>query len=281
MGSCGMHDGARKAVHKAMNTGYYWPSMHRDANNEITSCDSCQVYATIPRLPKNDMISVTSAWPFQKWGMDIVGPILEALGKIKYLILTVDYFTKWLEAKPVTSITGKQVKNFTFDNIVCMFGVPATIITYNETQLINDPIQILGRGARNKNCLHIPISSSSKRGGGTSQPKHNARDQNEIASRRSSIVIPAKIGIPTRRIIQRLEEENEEALQLNLNLLEERREITNELSKVENTGKLGPKWEGPYEIIKIYGTGAYKLRSMEGAEIPRTWHSSNLQKYYM
>ncbi|GJT38512.1 reverse transcriptase domain-containing protein [Tanacetum coccineum] len=50
-------------------------SMHRDANNEISSCDSCQVYDTILKLPKYDMISVTSAWPFRKWGMDIVGPL--------------------------------------------------------------------------------------------------------------------------------------------------------------------------------------------------------------
>ncbi|GJT03969.1 reverse transcriptase domain-containing protein [Tanacetum coccineum] len=65
----------RRAVHKAMNARYFWPSMHRDANNEISSCDSCQVYDTILKLPKYDMISVTSAWPFRKWGMDIVGPL--------------------------------------------------------------------------------------------------------------------------------------------------------------------------------------------------------------
>ncbi|GJZ16650.1 hypothetical protein Tco_0552773 [Tanacetum coccineum] len=127
-------------------------------------------------------------------------------------------------------------------------------------------------------------------------------------------VIPAKIGIPTRRTIQRSDEENEEALKMNLNLLEERREIAtirearrkqqvekyynqrvhhkqfkvgefvlrkNELSKAENTGKLGPKREGPYEVVKTYGTGAYKFQSMKGADIPRTWHSSNLRKYYM
>ncbi|GJW37530.1 hypothetical protein Tco_0060450 [Tanacetum coccineum] len=127
-------------------------------------------------------------------------------------------------------------------------------------------------------------------------------------------VIPVEIGIPTRRTIQGSDKENEEALRMNLNLLEERREIAairearrkqqvekyynqrvhhkqfkvgefvlrkNELSKVENTGKLGPKWEGPYEVVETYGTGAYKLRCMDGAEIPRTWHSSNLRKYYM
>nr|GEX08718.1 hypothetical protein [Tanacetum cinerariifolium] len=64
--SYGMHDGPRRAVHKAMNAGYFWPSMHQDANNEVSSCDSCQVYASVPKLLKNDMIFVTSAWPFQK-----------------------------------------------------------------------------------------------------------------------------------------------------------------------------------------------------------------------
>nr|GEV25364.1 hypothetical protein [Tanacetum cinerariifolium] len=41
MGSYEMHDGPRRAVHKAINAGYFWPSMHWDANNEISSCDSC------------------------------------------------------------------------------------------------------------------------------------------------------------------------------------------------------------------------------------------------
>ncbi|GJX31882.1 reverse transcriptase domain-containing protein, partial [Tanacetum coccineum] len=67
MGSCGMHDGPRRVVHKAINAGYYWPSMHRDANNEIKSCDACQTYVVVPRLPKDDMTSVTSTWPFRKF----------------------------------------------------------------------------------------------------------------------------------------------------------------------------------------------------------------------
>ncbi|GJZ45465.1 protein kinase-like domain, concanavalin A-like lectin/glucanase domain protein [Tanacetum coccineum] len=105
MGSCGMHDGPRRAVHKAISVRYFWPSMHRDANNEISNCDSFQGYAT--------------------WGMDIVGPLPEALAKIKYLIVAIDYFTKW-------------------------FGVPATIITDNGTHLINDPFKSWAEGLRIK-----------------------------------------------------------------------------------------------------------------------------------
>nr|GEU56884.1 hypothetical protein [Tanacetum cinerariifolium] len=92
-------------------------------------------------------------------------------------------------------------------------------------------------------------------------------------------ITPAKIGIPTRRMIQESDEQNEEAhKQFKVGEFVLRK---NKLSKVENTCKLGPKWEGPYEVVETYGTGAYKLRSMDGAEIPRTWHYSNLRKYYM
>ncbi|GJT12314.1 hypothetical protein Tco_0859356 [Tanacetum coccineum] len=148
----------------------------------------------------------------------------------------------------------------------------------------------------------------------TKQRPRQVTERHHSAWHMVEAVIPAEIGSPTRRTIQGSDKENEEALRLNLNLLEERREIAeikearrkqqvekyynqrvhhkqfkvgefvlrkNELSKVENTGKLGPKWEGPYEVVETYGTGAYKLRSMEGAEIPRTSHSSNLQKYHM
>ncbi|GJR80593.1 reverse transcriptase domain-containing protein [Tanacetum coccineum] len=124
MVSCGMYDGPRHVVAKAMNLGYYWPSMHRDAREMIRACDDCQAHASVPRLPKADMISVTSAWPFMKWGMDIVGPLPEGPGRVKYLIVAIDYFTKWMEAKPLATITGKQVVNFTYDNIVCSLPPP-------------------------------------------------------------------------------------------------------------------------------------------------------------
>ncbi|GKA27239.1 reverse transcriptase domain-containing protein [Tanacetum coccineum] len=77
MGSFGMHDGPRQVVAKAMNLGYYWPSMHRDVRELIRACDDCQAHASVPRLPKADMISVTSAWPFMNltYGTEAVIPV--------------------------------------------------------------------------------------------------------------------------------------------------------------------------------------------------------------
>ncbi|GJY30397.1 reverse transcriptase domain-containing protein [Tanacetum coccineum] len=112
MGSCGMHDGPRHVVAKAMNLGYYWPSMHRDARELIRACDDCQAHESVPRLPKADMISVTSAWPFMKWGMDIVGPLPEGSGRDPATIITDngtqfvnDPFKKWAEKLKIQLIS--------------------------------------------------------------------------------------------------------------------------------------------------------------------------------
>ncbi|GJR75167.1 reverse transcriptase domain-containing protein [Tanacetum coccineum] len=189
--------------------------------------------------------------------MDIVGPLLEALGKINYLIVAVDYFTKWIKAKAVTSITGKHVKNFAFDNIVCRFEIPATIITDNETQLMNDPFKSWAEGLgiklvstsvyhpqangaveRANRSIMQGIKTRLHREGGAwveelpnvlwahmTTPKTSNKETPFSLAYGTEAVIPVEIGIPTRRTIQRSDEENEEALRMNLNLLEERREI--------------------------------------------------------
>nr|GEW33723.1 reverse transcriptase domain-containing protein [Tanacetum cinerariifolium] len=69
------------------------------------------------------------------------GPFLEGPGKVKFLIVTMDYFTMWIEAKAVATITDGQVKKFVWDNIVCRFGVPGEIILDNGKQFADNPFK--------------------------------------------------------------------------------------------------------------------------------------------
>ncbi|GJY61517.1 reverse transcriptase domain-containing protein [Tanacetum coccineum] len=64
MGSCGMHVAPQAIVRKAIRQGYYWPTMHEDAKEEVQKCDSCQIHAPVPRLPKTLMTSIMAPWPF-------------------------------------------------------------------------------------------------------------------------------------------------------------------------------------------------------------------------
>ncbi|GKF24129.1 reverse transcriptase domain-containing protein, partial [Tanacetum coccineum] len=74
-------------------------------------------------------------------GMDVLGPLPEAPGKLRFVIVAVDYFTKWIEAKPLAKTTGKEVKKFVWDNIVCRYGLPKIIVTDNGTNFIHDPFK--------------------------------------------------------------------------------------------------------------------------------------------
>ncbi|GKA52582.1 reverse transcriptase domain-containing protein [Tanacetum coccineum] len=136
-----MHSGPRSMVAKAIRTGYYWPTMHLDARKLIRECNDCQVHRPVPRNPQQNLTPITSPWPFYKWGIDIAGPFPKGPGKVKFLIVAIDYFTKWIKAKPVATITGNQVKKFVWDNIVCRFGLPGEIVSDNGKQFRDNPFK--------------------------------------------------------------------------------------------------------------------------------------------
>ncbi|GJX03678.1 reverse transcriptase domain-containing protein [Tanacetum coccineum] len=341
-----MHAGTRSVVAKALQIGYYWPAMHEDARKLIQACQDCQVHKPVPRNPQQKLSPITSLWPFYKWDIDIVGPFPEGPGKVKFLIVAIDYFTKWIEAKPVATIIGSQIKKFVWDNIVCRFGLPGEIISDNGKQFQDNPFKdwceklcirqhfasvkhpqtnglveranrSLGEGIkarldeRSKNWMEeLPHVLWAHR----TMIKSSNGDTPFSLTYGTEAVIPAEIGMPTLRTAEINLEENKEALEINLDLLEERREQAaireakskakmeryynskvrsvsfkpgdlvyrnNEASRAEDTGKLGPKWEGPYEVTEALGKGAYKLRDRDGNQLPRTWNVSNLKKCYV
>ncbi|GKC79155.1 reverse transcriptase domain-containing protein [Tanacetum coccineum] len=140
-GSCSMHAEPRSVVANAMRLGYYWPIMHRDTRNIIRACNDCQIYRPVPRNPQQPLTPITALWPFYKWGIDIAGPFPEGPGNDNFLIVAMDYFTKWIEAKAVSTITGNQVKKFVWDNIVCRFGLPGKIVSDNDKQFSDNPFK--------------------------------------------------------------------------------------------------------------------------------------------
>ncbi|XP_071732278.1 uncharacterized protein [Rutidosis leptorrhynchoides] len=100
----------------------------------------------------------------------------------------------------------------------------------------------------------------------------------------SEAVMPAEINVPTMRIASFDESSNSEELRENINLVEERREMAaikeNEASRAEDTGKLGPKCEGPYKVIGVSDIGAYRLASLDEKAIKRAWHAQTLKRCY-
>ncbi|RDX84297.1 Tf2-8, partial [Mucuna pruriens] len=97
----------------------------------VRRCNKYQRFLEAGNAPPEQLHSITSPWPFYKWGVDILGPFPPALGQVKYLILVIDYFTKWIEAKVVATISAERIKHFYWKNIICHFGLPTEIVSNN------------------------------------------------------------------------------------------------------------------------------------------------------
>ncbi|MCI38756.1 gypsy retrotransposon integrase-like protein, partial [Trifolium medium] len=97
------------------------------------SCDKCQRHADLHHAPGEPLKPVMSPWPFYMWGMDILGPFTTSQGQAKFLLVAVDYFTKWIEAEPVAIISSDKVKIFYWKNLICRFGLPKYIVSDNGT----------------------------------------------------------------------------------------------------------------------------------------------------
>ncbi|XP_022041597.1 uncharacterized protein LOC110944195 [Helianthus annuus] len=176
-GICGIHAGPRMVVAKIMNAGYYWPGMHVDALKELRKCDCCQRHSPKTLRPKNDLIPVSTAWPFQQWGIDIVGPFLDAPGAVKFIIVAVDYFTKWVEAKALASTTAMMVRTFIWEHIICRFGLPLKIVTDNGTNFASEDLQKMDDGNEDRTYLLVRCASSGQRSSGKRIQKHRGGDK--------------------------------------------------------------------------------------------------------
>ncbi|XP_027166062.1 uncharacterized protein LOC113766031 [Coffea eugenioides] len=140
-GLCGAHVGHRMLAKKTLLLGYFWPSVRQDAQNLVLGCPSCQIHAPEHHQPSNFMVPITSPWPFEQWGTDIIGPFPKAVGGYTFLVTAVDYFTKWVEAEPLRNITGLAVQKFFWKCIICRFGIPQIIISDNGRHFAENPFK--------------------------------------------------------------------------------------------------------------------------------------------
>lgn len=135
-GICGRHDGGRSLRAQALRAGFYWTTMERDCQTFVQKCIACQKFGNIIHEPAIELHSLVSPWPFAQWGMDIVGPFPTGQSQFKFLLVAVDYFTKWVEAEPLARITAAQVQKFVW-KLICRFEIPKFVITDNGRQFVD------------------------------------------------------------------------------------------------------------------------------------------------
>ncbi|XP_025678219.1 uncharacterized protein [Arachis hypogaea] len=123
-GCCGHHIGGRSLARKIVWAGYYWPTIMSDAQEFVKKCKKCQENANFHKAPPEELSLMMSPQPFAQWGVDLLGPFLPGPGQVKYLIVAIDYYTKWVEAEPLASISSVNCQKFMWRQVLTRFGIP-------------------------------------------------------------------------------------------------------------------------------------------------------------
>ena len=98
--------------------------MQRKAQDYMKKCDQCQRYAPNIHQLGGVLNPLSSLWPFAQCGLDIMGPFPKAARNKRWLLVGIDYFSKWVEPKPLSNIRDVDAKRFLWKNIVTWFRIP-------------------------------------------------------------------------------------------------------------------------------------------------------------
>ena len=132
---------------KILCASYFWPTVFKDCVEAMKRCHPCQLYTRKMRSHPAPLFPVVSVGPFMKWGIDYVTCNPASAGGHKYIIVAVDYFTKWAEAMPTFKADGEIAAFFVFNQIIARFGIPKVIFTlgsYFQNNMMTKLTTMLG-----------------------------------------------------------------------------------------------------------------------------------------
>ncbi|GJU74826.1 reverse transcriptase domain-containing protein [Tanacetum coccineum] len=135
-GPTGGHYGANYTAKKIFDSGFYWPTIYKDAHDFVTRCDICQRQGKISQRDEMPQNSIQVCEIFDMWGIDFMGPFPSSRGN-KYILVAVDYLSKWVEAKALPTNDARVVCKF-LKSLFARFGAPRAIISDRGTHFCND-----------------------------------------------------------------------------------------------------------------------------------------------
>ena len=134
----------RKTVVKVLQSGFYWPSLFKDVASFCACCARCQQMGHITRRNMMPLHLIHVVEIFDVQDIDFMGPFPNSFGNL-YILLAIDYVSKWVEAMPSKTNDNKVVISFIKSNIFSLFGIPHAIISDNGTHFVNCSFESLMR----------------------------------------------------------------------------------------------------------------------------------------
>eukprot|EP00253_Pinus_taeda_P026329 PITA_26329 len=298
-GVCGGHLSSYTTAQKILRAGYFWPSIFKDCIIAIRSSHVCQIFDRKTRLPPAPLHTVVTVGPFAQWGIDFMTCYPTSTGGHGYIIVAVDYFTKWAKVMPTLNKNSEMTALFIFNHVVSRFGVPRAIVT--------------DHGSHFRNHMMVELTAKLGLSHDSSTPYYLQANRQLVYDLEAILPIQCRISSLKLEIDLLPETSEEEARFLELIHLggtHSDSTLANEAHKKRvkaqfgknvkpcvfsevdlvllydqdsdklGAGKFEPLWMAPYIVKQVLAKEAYKLIDYDGIPLSQPRNRLYLKRYY-
>jgi Integrase zinc binding domain/Integrase core domain len=329
---------ATDTMFEKLRTRYYWPQMYEDIRNYVRSCDECQRRGKFKKSQLLHPIPVDS--PFHRIGIDFVGPLPITEQGNQYIIVAMDYLTKWPEAKPVPRATAEATATFLYNDIIGRHGCPSEILSdqgrhfknnmiaqltekfqirhqfatpyhpqtnglverFNRTlkealaKLSNEhknnwdqyiaPVLFAYRTAKHSSTKMTPFYLVYGREAKLPMDNLEISGEANLITRVDNLVNDLPSGrINAREQIAFIQQKQKELYDRKIGHVDKFRVGQKVLyykaaQDNQHTGKLLPKWKGPYVVHHVGTNGSYRLKTLDDKLLKSAVNGNLLKAYY-
>ncbi|XP_031127545.1 uncharacterized protein LOC116029638 [Ipomoea triloba] len=315
-GVCGAHQSGPKLHFHIKRMGYYWPTLHfhikrmgyywptmvKDCIDYARRCQACQFHENFIHQPPEPLHPTVASWPFDAWGLDVVGPITpKSSTGHAYILAATDYFSKWAETVALKEVKKENVADFLRVHIIYRFGIPRYILTDNgkpfDNKLMDKICKLFDFQQRNSSAYYAAANGLTEAFNKTLcnlLKKVVSKSKRDWHDRMEEALLAIQEGLTdeenAKLRLAELEALDEKRLQAQQSLECYQARMSRAFNKrvrtrsfqiggkvlavrrpiivTRKTGhKFTPMWDGPYMVQEVYTGGAYKLISEDGLRV--------------
>ncbi|GJY02317.1 putative nucleotidyltransferase, ribonuclease H [Tanacetum coccineum] len=217
------HYGPSITVKKFFDAGFYWPTLFKEAQTLVQNCDACQRSSSISQRDEMPLNDIQVSENFDIWGIDFMGPFSKS-HKFKYILVVIDYVSKWAETKALPTNDARVVVNF-LKKLFSRFGIPKALISDRGTHFCNRQMEKILK----KYGVHHRIAT-------TYHPQNSGYVENTNKA--------------LKRILEKTVKDNPSVWS---------RKLDDALWYKFKAPKLRSKWYGPFKVKHGYPSGYVEL----------------------
>ncbi|KAL1291574.1 hypothetical protein AAHE18_20G209300 [Arachis hypogaea] len=235
----------------------------------VRSCEECQKHGSLQHIPASELHVIIKPWPFRGWALDLIGHIHPPSSKgHKFILVGVDYFSKWVEAIPLREVTHNEIIDFIEEHIVHRFGISQSITIDQGTMFIGKKVMEYAKSRDIKMLSSTPYYAQA-----------NGQAAKKLAPNSQSNEIPVvdywnslhdelnELDDERLRALERVIRQKEIMSKSYNRRVKAKTFAVGDLSKTY--GKWSPTWEGLYVVDKVYSGNTYKILEIgSGRRIP-------------